>query len=90
MTDDDYGAMFPRYAEPLADVDFGDDNASAWNRAACGMLDVPAERELTGLDLLAIVNAESYVNRLAVGWWERTAGDGTPFPPDTEDDGRTE
>jgi hypothetical protein len=84
------GDLFPRLAEPLGDIDFGDDNATAWNRAACGMVDVPAERELTGVDLLAIVNAETFVNALAVEWRQRSTADGTPFPPDTEDDGRTE
>jgi hypothetical protein len=79
-TDDfDADALFPRLAEPIGDIDLGDDNASAFNRAATGFLDVPIERELTDV-LLGV----------AVSSWRRSrAGNGSaavserefPCPP---------
>ena len=54
--------------DPVGDLDLADPNATAWNRAACGLLDAPGEVELSALDVLAIAHAEAVVQREFMRW----------------------
>lgn len=51
----------PEIREPGFDLDCADANATAWNRAAVGMLDAPTEMELTPVMVLAVIHAEAIV-----------------------------
>jgi hypothetical protein len=59
---------YPEWREPGGDLDFADENASAFNRAAAGLLDVPVEVELTAAMVLVITAAESVVERAELRW----------------------
>ena len=54
--------------DPVGDLDLGNPNATAWNRAACGLFDAPSEVELSALDVLAIAHAEAVVQREFIRW----------------------
>ena len=57
-----------RLSEPGGDLDCADPNATAFNRAACGMIDQPSERELGPIDVLAVIAAEAIAQGEFLRW----------------------
>jgi hypothetical protein len=54
--------------DPGGDLDWADPNATAYNRAATGMIDLPSEVPLTVAAVLAITSAEAVVLAEYIRW----------------------